>query len=203
MFQLSTDVANKILSSHFAAIQTNNLHAPITTVKGSRATPYDIGAGEISLSSPQQPGLVYETEPIDYIQFLCNIGYDMAKIKNVSSSVPKDFSCSNSSSSDGVSNMNYPSIAISGLIEKESKTVNRTVTNVGEEESSYTAFVEAPAGLHIEVVPNKLDFTKNVKKLSFQVTFELSVASRQDLFGSITWSNDKYEVRSPFVVSNA
>ncbi|KAK4429415.1 CO(2)-response secreted protease [Sesamum alatum] len=182
-------------------LKTNNLHAPITTDTGSRATAYDIGAGEISLSGPLQPGLVFETETIDYIQFLCNIGYDTSKIKSIASDVPNNFSCSSNSNSDAISDMNYPSIAISNLKENESKTVNRTVTNVGEEDLTYTAVVEAPAGMHVEVVPNKLQFTKNVKKLSFQVRFKLGSSSGEDLFGSVTWSNEKYKVRSPFVVS--
>ncbi|KAL0438387.1 UNVERIFIED_CONTAM: CO(2)-response secreted protease [Sesamum latifolium] len=182
------------------AIQMNNLHAPVTTNTGSRATAYDIGAGEISLSGPLQPGLVYETETIDYIQFLCNMGYDTSKIKSIAPDVPTNFSCSSNSNSDAISNMNYPSIAISNLKANESKTVNRTVTNVGED-ITYTAVVEAPASVHVEVVPDKLQFTKNVKKLSFQVTFKHSTSSGEDLFGSITWSNEKYKVRSPFVVS--
>ncbi|KAL0351729.1 UNVERIFIED_CONTAM: CO(2)-response secreted protease [Sesamum calycinum] len=183
------------------AIQMNNLHAPITTNTGSRATAYDIGAGEISLSGPLQPGLVYETETIDYIQFLCNTGYDTSKIKSIAPDVPNNFSCSSNSNSDAISDMNYPSIAITNLKENESKTVNRTVTNVGEEDLTYTAIVEAPASMHVQVVPNVLQFTKNVKKLSFQVTFKLGTSSGDDLFGSITWSNEKYKVRSPFVVS--
>ncbi|KAK6131336.1 hypothetical protein DH2020_034919 [Rehmannia glutinosa] len=185
------------------AIQTNNLHAPITTNTGSIATPYDIGAGEISLTGPLQPGLVYETETIDYVYFLCNMGYDANKIKSIALAVPNNFSCPSSSGSDSISNMNYPSIAVSSLKTNESKTVNRTVTNVGDEDSTYTAAVEIPAGLHVEVVPNKLQFSKSVKKLSFQVTFKLTAASKEDLFGSVTWANEKYKVRSPFVVSNA
>ncbi|KAI3460240.1 hypothetical protein Pfo_016903 [Paulownia fortunei] len=183
------------------AIQTNNLYAPITTPTGSRATPYDIGAGEISLSGPIQPGLIYETETMDYIQFLCNIGYDASRIKMIASDVPDNFSCLFNLNSDLVSNMNYPSIAISFLKENEVKTVNRIVTNVGEDESIYDAIIEAPAGVDVQVVPNKLQFTKDVKKLQFQVTFKLSTNSQEDLFGSITWSNEKHKVRSPFVVS--
>ncbi|GFP97719.1 co(2)-response secreted protease [Phtheirospermum japonicum] len=97
--------------------------------------------------------------------------------------------------------MNYPSILISGLKANGSKTVKRTVTNVGEVYSTYTVSVEAPAGVHVEVVPIKLHFTKNVKKQSFQVTF-ITTTSKGHLFGSLTWSNGKYKVRSPLVVSN-
>ncbi|KAI3460274.1 hypothetical protein Pfo_016937 [Paulownia fortunei] len=118
------------------AIQTNNLHAPITTLTGSRATPYDIGAGEISRTGPIQPGL-----------FLCNIGYDTSRIKMIALDVPHNFSC--------LINLNSDS---------------------------------APAGVDVQV------------KLKFQVTFKLSTNFQEDLFGSITWSNEKHTVRSPFVV---
>ncbi|GFP80263.1 co(2)-response secreted protease [Phtheirospermum japonicum] len=184
------------------AIQTNNLHAAITKHDGLRATPYDIGAGEISLFGPLCPGLVYETETIDYLQFLCNMGYNTSVVKSIASTVPSNFSCPSNSSPDLISDMNYPSIAVSGLIANGSKTVKRTVTNVGEAYSTYTASVEAPAGMHVQVVPNKLQFTKYVKKQSFQVTFILTTTSKGHLFGSLAWSNWKYKVRSPLVVNN-
>ncbi|KAL3641005.1 hypothetical protein CASFOL_015973 [Castilleja foliolosa] len=130
------------------AIRTNNLHARITTSTGSRATPYAIGAGEISLSGPIFPGLIYETKNADYVQFLCNMGYNSSVIKSISSTVPSNFDCPSNSSPDLISDMNYPSIAISDLEENKSRTVTRTVTNVGEVYSTYTATVEAPAGMH-------------------------------------------------------
>ncbi|XP_051139552.1 CO(2)-response secreted protease-like [Andrographis paniculata] len=184
------------------AIQTDNLQTPIKTMKGSIATPYEIGAGVITISRPLQPGLIYETGIIDYLQFLCNNGYNADKIKKISHVVPSNFTCS-SNSSDSISNMNYPSIAISNLKQNDIKTVVRTVANVGEEDSKYTAVVEAPCNVHVEVVPSKLEFSKGIKKLSYQVKFKLTAASKKDIFGSITWSNTKYKVRSPFVVAKA
>ncbi|XP_009769237.1 CO(2)-response secreted protease-like isoform X1 [Nicotiana sylvestris] len=185
------------------AIQTNNLKAPITTNFGSKATPYDIGAGEASTSGPLKPGLVYATDVADYLHFLCSVGYDISKIKLISSTVPKDFSCPKHSSSELVSNMNYPSIAISGLKKYKTKKVTRTVTNVGEEASVYIAIVEAPTGLRVQVIPSKLEFTNKNKKLSYEVSFRASSTTKEDMFGSITWTNGKYKVRSPFVVSNS
>ncbi|XP_070038760.1 CO(2)-response secreted protease-like isoform X2 [Nicotiana tomentosiformis] len=185
------------------AIQTNNLKAPITTNFGSKATPYDIGAGEASTSGPLKPGLVYATDVADYLHFLCSVGYDKSKIKLISSTVPKDFSCPKNSSSELVSNMNYPSIAISSLKKYKTKKVTRIVTNVGGEASVYTAIVEAPTGLRVQVIPSKLEFTNNSKKLSYEVSFRASSTTKEDLFGSITWTNGKYKVRSPFVVSKS
>ncbi|KAL3649759.1 hypothetical protein CASFOL_006162 [Castilleja foliolosa] len=184
------------------ATQRNNRYAPITTDNGSIATPYEIGSGEINLSGPLCPGLVYETTTIDYIQFLCNLGYNISVIRKVSATVPVNFSCPANPSSHLISDMNYPSISVSGLKANETRTVKRTVTNVGEVYSSYTAIVQAPTGLHVQVVPNKLHFTKNLKKLTFQVTFKLTTTSlSEDLFGSFSWYNWKHNVRSPFVAS--
>ncbi|GFQ06972.1 co(2)-response secreted protease [Phtheirospermum japonicum] len=186
------------------AIQRNNVHAPITIMNGSRATPYDIGAGEISLFGPLSPGLVYETRTTDYLQFLCNMGYNTSLIKSVASTAPSNFSCPSNSSPDLIPDVNYPSIAVSGLKANKTRTVKRTVTNVGEANSIYYATVETPIGMQVQVVPKLLRFTKAVKKQTFQVTFFLltTTTSQEPLFGSVTWSNWKYKVRSPFVVTN-
>ncbi|GFQ07727.1 co(2)-response secreted protease [Phtheirospermum japonicum] len=189
------------------AINRNNLDSPITTtLRGSRATPYDIGAGEISTSGPIQPGLVYETETLDYITFLCDISYNQTKIELIAPGVLCPVN--NKSSSDSVSDMNYPSFSISNLKENELRTVARTVTNVGEDdESIYEAAVDAPAGVDVQVVPGQLHFTKDVRKLRFQVAFKLTSAVKSRgggedvLFGTIVWTSAERKVRSPFVVT--
>ncbi|KAL5845347.1 hypothetical protein ACOSQ4_011305 [Xanthoceras sorbifolium] len=186
------------------ATQINNKKDAITTDSGSIATPYDFGAGEISPTAPLQPGLVYETTTVDYLNFLCYSGFDISKIKVIASTIANNFTCPKESSIDLISNINYPSIAISNFSGKESKTVIRTVTNVaGDDESIYVVSTDAPKGLTVKVIPGKLQFSKNGQKLSYQVTFSSTASSlKEDVFGSITWSNGKYKVRSPFVVSS-
>lgn len=147
---------------------------------------------------------MYETTTVDYLNFLCYYGYNITTIKTIAKDTPDDYGCPENSSTDLVSNMNYPSIAISGLSGKESKRVNRTVTNVGGDgETEYSASVEEAAGVKVEVVPAKLQFNKNGEKKTYQVVFSLSGGSelKEDVFGAITWSNGKYRVRSPVVVS--
>ncbi|KAF8405433.1 hypothetical protein HHK36_010339 [Tetracentron sinense] len=184
------------------ATQSNNEKVPITEDSGSTATPYDYGAGEISPSGALQPGLVYETTTNDYLEFLCNYGYKVSTIKTIASAVPAGFDCPKNSSKDMISNLNYPSIAISKFDGKESKKVSRTVTNVGaDEETIYTATVKSPNGLVVKVIPDTLQFTKNNKKLSYQVEFSAS-SLKDDAFGSITWTNGKYKVRSVFAISS-
>ncbi|WOK98805.1 hypothetical protein Cni_G07517 [Canna indica] len=184
------------------ATQVNNEKAPLTTDSGSTATPYDIGAGEVSPTAALQPGLVYETEPGDYLQFLCNYGYSSSKISLITT-IPEGFECPKNSSNEFISDLNYPSIAVSSFSGKESKTVNRIATNVGSEEDvTYIVSVNAPSELDVKVTPNKLHFTKNMKKLCYQVIFSATNSSvKGDVFGSITWSDGVHRVRSPFVVT--
>ncbi|MBA0745728.1 hypothetical protein Gogos_008292 [Gossypium gossypioides] len=190
------------------AAQTNNMKAPITTEKGTAATPYDFGAGEVSTTGPLQPGLVYETTAIDYLNFLCYHGYNIATIKIMANTIPDGFTCPEESSIDLISNINYPSIAISNFDEKAGRRVNRTLTNVAgnakmeDAKTVYNISIDAPAGLDVQVVPDKLHFSKIDEKSSYQVSFSAANPLKKDVFGSITWSNGRYKVRSTFTISS-
>ncbi|XP_050941995.1 CO(2)-response secreted protease-like [Cucumis melo] len=186
------------------AIQTNNLGSPMTLDTGSVATPYDYGAGEISTNGALQPGLVYETSTTDYLLYLCGRGYNLTTIKSITTTVPDGFDCPKNSTTDYISNMNYPTIAVSELKGKESKKVIRTVTNVGGNgETVYTVSVDAPEEVEVKVIPEKLKFAKNNEKQSYQVVFTPTASTlKERVFGSITWTNGKHRVRSLFVVTS-
>ncbi|KAF2297967.1 hypothetical protein GH714_006785 [Hevea brasiliensis] len=169
---------------------------------GAIATAYDYGAGEISATGPLQPGLVYETTAIDYINFLCYHGYDTSTIKVISATLPDGFTCPKDSSSDLISNINYPSIAVFNLAANQIRNVSRTLTNVGGDgATSYTPMLSLPHGLGVAVDPMELKFTGNGQRLSYQVVFN-APSPMDDVFGSITWTNGKFKVRTPFVVSS-
>ncbi|KAK8678361.1 hypothetical protein V6N13_143865 [Hibiscus sabdariffa] len=186
------------------AAQINNKKAPIMTEKSTAATPYDFGSGEVSTTRPLQPGLVYETTTIDYLNFLCYYGYNTSTVKNMAYTVPDGFTCPEGSSIDLISNINYPSISISDFDEKAGRKVIRTLTNVaGNAKTVYNVSVDAPAGLYVRVVPDNLEFTKIGDKSSNQVSFSTENLLKKDVFGSITWSNGKYKVRSPFAISSS
>ncbi|KAM0917720.1 hypothetical protein ACQ4PT_009178 [Festuca glaucescens] len=185
------------------ATQQNNDKAPMTTDSGTVATPFDYGAGQVNPTGALDPGLVYDLAADDYLHFLCNYGYGASQIKLITSP-PASFSCAGNASKDLISDLNYPSIAVTGLGAAASRTVTREVTNVGaQEDAAYTVAVSAPAGLDVKVVPSKLEFTNTVKKLTFQVTFSSkNTAAKGALTGSITWSDGKHTVHSPFAISN-
>ncbi|KAF3328165.1 subtilisin-like protease SBT5.3 [Carex littledalei] len=186
------------------ATQANSDKAPLMTISGSAATPYDIGSGEVVPTAALQPGLVYDLTTRDLLLFLCNYGYNSSKISLISNNT-NGFSCPSNSSINLISDLNYPSIAVSALKQNEVRTVNRVVTNVGaQDDTVYTASVNSPSGLDVRVVPNKLKFSKSYKSLGFQVLFSVKDSSLQgDLFGSITWSDGTHTVRSPFAVTTA
>ncbi|XP_065847645.1 CO(2)-response secreted protease-like [Euphorbia lathyris] len=184
------------------ASQTNNVKEAITTDSGAKATAYDYGAGEISTAAPLQAGLVYDTNTTDYINFLCYYGYDTSQIKIISTNLPNNFSCPKDSTSDLISNINYPSIAISNLSLNQSKNITRMLTNVGGDGNfTYTASTFVPPGLEVGITPTKLQFMRNGQRISYQVYFK-AISPVKDVFGEIMWTNGKYKVRTPFVVSN-
>ncbi|PSS31233.1 CO(2)-response secreted protease [Actinidia chinensis var. chinensis] len=186
---MPTGIAAAVKSQFPAwATQTNNTKGLITTDSGSVATPYDYFAGEVTTTGLLQPGLVYETNPVDYLEFLRVFGYDIVEIKLISPVVPDGFTCPEGLSANLISDMNYPTIAISCFDGKESKRVIRTVTNVSvEDETLYTATVDVPTGLEVEMIPEKLQFTKKNKKLGYRAIFISTTSSqKEDLFGSIT-----------------
>lgn len=55
---------------------------------------------------------------------------DTSTITVISKDVPGVFSCPKESSVDLMSNINYPSISASNLTGFQSRTINRTLTNV-------------------------------------------------------------------------
>lgn len=177
------------------------MKGPITTDSESVVTPYDYGAGEVTTTGPLQPGLIYETNTVDYLHFFCNYGYGIPEIKLIAVEIPDGLTCPKERSANRISDMNYPSIAVSNFKGKESRRVVRTATNVGAyEETVYTATVEGPPRWEVKVIPQKLQFTKENKKLIYEVTFTSETSPEEDVFGSITWTNGMYRVRTPFVV---
>lgn len=181
------------------ATSMNNAGNPMTNDSNVGASPFDMGAGELSPLRALNPGLVYDTTIDDYLQFLCNLGFKASQISSVSGN--KGFSCSSESKDELISDMNYPSIAISGL--KSTRSIKRTVTNIGSASGSVYKFtVDSPPGLEVKVSPSELAFSGTSDKATFSVLFTASTtASKGYAFGSITWADGTHNVRTPFAVN--
>ncbi|XP_054791108.1 CO(2)-response secreted protease-like [Prosopis cineraria] len=177
----------------------NNMRKSLTNSSNDYASPHEMGAGEISPLKALYPGLVFETDTEDYLQFLCYQGYSQKSIRSMSKT---NFSCPKNSSKDLISNINYPSISIKQLRRNQkAKVIRRTVTNVGPLNATYIAKVRAPEGLIVKVLPSKLVFSESVKKLSYEVSFDGKETHGGYNFGSLTWLDGRHYVHTVFAVN--
>lgn len=175
---------------------------PLTNTTGSFSIPHEMGVGEISPLNALDPGLVFETTTEDYLRFLC---YNRSPEKTIRSMSKTNFKCPRKSLGGLISSsINYPSISIGRLDRSRGsvRTIKRSVTNVGRIPNvTYTATVHAPMGLKVKVLPKKISFVENVKRVAFKVAFDGKGASAGYNFGSLTWSASSYSVRMVFAVN--
>jgi hypothetical protein len=124
------------------AYQVDNTGKPIQREGGVAATPLDYGAGHVKPAAAYDPGLVYDSGPLEWLQFICGAGEDFL--------LGGEPGCATTGSIDP-SNLNYPSISVGDLAGKQ--TVTRTVTNATNQASIYVPKVQAPAGFTVKVSP--------------------------------------------------
>nr|GLL38852.1 subtilisin-like protease SBT3.9 [Ipomoea trifida] len=157
------------------------------------ADAFDHGGGIINPNKARYPGLIYDMTTTDYLQCLCAMGYDSRVISGLAGQTT---SCNNGLS---IFNVNFPSITIPNL--NGPITLTRTVTNVGPVNSVYKVMVEPPKGITVVVTPSTLNFSPNVKKISFSVQISTSYGSNTGYyFGSLTWNDGVNNVRIPISV---
>src|SRR5262249_22508055 len=126
------------------AAQKDNRNKPIgDQASDDPATPLDFGAGEVAARGIFDPGLVYDSGPVQWLQFACGIGVHLVL------SGGQD-SCDVVGTVDP-SDYNSPSLAVGDLAGVQ--TVTRTVTNVDKKLGLYAAVVQAPPGVKVKVSP--------------------------------------------------
>ncbi|XP_052311934.1 subtilisin-like protease SBT4.6 isoform X2 [Populus trichocarpa] len=160
---------------------------------------FAFGSGHVNPVTAIHPGLVYETQKSDYIQLFCGLGYTAEKIRQISGD---NSSCSKAARNTLPRDLNYPSMAAKVAVE-ESFTIkfHRTVTNVGNANSTYKAKIFSRSSLKIKVVPEALSFKSLKEKKSFAVTIVgRDLTYNSILSASLVWSDGSHSVRSPIVV---
>ena len=166
---------------------TDNKGAPISTDSGDIANAFDYGSGQVDINAAANPGLVYDSNSTDWLRWLCGTGQLAAT----------GATCSSVGSIDP-SDLNQPNIAIGALAGRQ--TVTRTVTNVSVLPGLYVPKIVAPAGVSVSVSP-KLLLVKPGGKATYRVTFtRTSAAFDEYAFGSLTWTNGLFKVRSQLAV---
>lgn len=158
------------------------------------------GSGQINPVAASDPGLVFDASEADYVNFLCKTGYDTSTLKIVTG---------DNSSCDGISpgrawDLNYPSYSLyveDG--EQISGNFTRRVTNVGDANSTYSAFLYMPKLFTVTVEPSILTFSAVGETQSFTVSVIGPPISQQPITsGTIFWADGTHIVRTPLVVYN-
>ena len=158
------------------------------------ANPFDFGAGHIVPNDAFDPGLVYDISDDEYDAYACGIRSPAVPTSRCDQLVADGFSLL-------ARDLNQPSIAISRLA--NTVTTSRRVSNPTDEAQVFNVQVAAPPGLSIEVSPSTLNIGPG-ESAGFDVTTTF-VSGPLDLwrFGSLTWTNDDYAVRSPIAIKPA
>lgn len=176
-----------------ATILDKNGKLIIVDPEGKSGNAFDYGSGFVNPTRVLDPGLIYDTQPGDYISFLCSIGYDEKSLRLITRD---NSTCHQTFRTPSA--LNYPSITVPNL--KDNFSVTRTVTNVGKPNSIYIAVVSSPIGINVTVVPKQLIFNSIGQKIKFTVNFKEAAPSKGYAFGFLSWRNRKTQVTSPLVV---
>ncbi|XVF20155.1 hypothetical protein REPUB_Repub11eG0173900 [Reevesia pubescens] len=158
------------------------------------------GSGHVNPIKATSPGLVYEVVKGDYIKFLCSMGYDADKIRQISGN---NNTCPKTSENALLPrNLNYPSLTAQIVSDKSFKVgFYRTVTNVGIASSTYKVEVSSNSKLDVKVVPEVLSFKSLKEKKSFNVTVTGDALNKfSTVSASLVWSDGTHNVRSPIVI---
>ncbi|MFK3739852.1 S8 family serine peptidase [Massilia sp. TN1-12] len=159
------------------------------TARTTGTLPWAQGAGHIAPTAAADPGLVYDASEIDYARFLCGIG----------AGVYSNATC-NAIGTIPAYDLNLASLTAANVL--GALTLNRTVTNVGTTEATYTASAELP-GFTVQVIPATLTLAPGAKA-SFQVKLNRTNAEQNTWkYGKLTWTDGTHVVRSPLIARGA
>ena len=154
------------------------------------ADPFDFGAGHIRPNDAINPGLTYDAGLLDYVAASCGTDSPLGSAELCAG-------LESSGTSSDPADLNLPSIGVGEVF--GTKTVRRTVTNVGKA-GTYRAHVKAPPGFDVQVTPRQFHIGKGESQ-TFEVTFtHVSAPANEWRFGSLTLRDGNHVVRSPIAV---
>ncbi|KZV51253.1 subtilisin-like protease [Dorcoceras hygrometricum] len=170
----------------------DNTVNPVLDADYKKATPFAYGSGHIRPNRAMDPGLVYDLNVDDYLDFLCGLGYNKTIIRRFSGTF---HACPNKYN---LLDFNYPSITVPNL--PGSVTLSRKLKNVGRP-GTYAAHVRSPHGFSVSVEPKVLKFERIGEEKRFKLTIKVRKATDGYKYGQLTWADGFHYVRSPIVVS--
>ncbi|WZZ35993.1 hypothetical protein YC2023_019394 [Brassica napus] len=178
------------------------IKSAIMTTALTLNNPLAVGAGHVRADRVLSPGLIYDTSPQDFINFLCHEVKQSRKLINIITRSNASDACRHPSPY-----LNYPSIIAYFTSDQNGpKIVRRTLTNVREAKRSYSVRVRGLKGINVVIEPKRLMFSKKNEKQSYTVRLESQRALRGDVvYGVVSWVDDedaKFEVSCPVVATS-
>ena len=173
------------------AYQTDSEGDPIQR-GGEDATVFDYGSGHVDGRAMFDPGLVYDSDAADWIQYICGTpeAYKIAETCDDFGSIEP-------------SQLNYPSITAAQLTGVN--TFTRTVTNVDDRGALYRVQIEEPAGTEVSIDQSWIYLWPG-ESHTYTLTVERTDGAFDEwAFGSITFKQvgggwHRHEVTSPITV---
>ncbi|VVA23486.1 PREDICTED: subtilisin [Prunus dulcis] len=160
------------------------------------------GAGHVNPSKANDPGLIYDTKPEDYIPYLCGLNYTDEQIQVITQ---QRVNCSQVEAIPEAQ-LNYPSFSIIVGSSEDSKSqyYTRTVKNVGPANSTYNLDLFVPQNMGMSVNPEVLKFTEVNQEITFEAEFFAEDSAGKDgvpfAQGYLRWVSDQHSVTSPISV---
>ncbi|XP_004300734.1 PREDICTED: subtilisin-like protease [Fragaria vesca subsp. vesca] len=190
-----------IKSAMMTTAEVNNLAgSAILDETLSAADLFAIGAGHVNPSKANDPGLIYDIQPQDYIPYLCGLNYTS---KQIAAITQQKVQCSKVGAiPEG--QLNYPSFSIFILPGGKPQKYTRTLTNVGPANSTYKLAPLSQHKMNITVLPEVLTFTEVNQKLTYQVVFAAQDGAGGDGIpfsqGYLSWVSNQHTVNTPISV---
>ena len=168
---------------------------------------WEIGSGHLLPQRTVDPGLVYDLDRYDYLEFLCDSGYNYSQIGSITG---RRSSCNwpwRPSTNDPWE-LNYPAISLKYDLNGPSEQrfrVPRKLTQVSDIGSTYSVSITNPENVIVTVVPPTLVFTikgeKNIYFVDVLIKNVKVIGSPHSSFGKLTWSDGAHYVTSPILVT--
>ncbi|CAN0863092.1 Subtilisin-like protease SBT1.6 [Linum grandiflorum] len=175
---------------------------------GRAASPLDFGAGHIDPNRAMDPGLIYDIQIQDYVDFLCGLNFTRKQMDTILRR--RDWNCRRPVEA---AEFNYPSptaVFETGTKYPRSITFRRTLSNVGNAKSVYRASLEhVPSTMRIQVEPKRLSFNHLNEARKFSVSVSLTdnhndddeEEEQQTVYCFLRWIDQhSHVVSSPIVV---
>lgn len=160
---------------------------------------FSYGAGYVNPLQAIDPGLIYDISKEDYVQMLCNYGYNAEQIQQISGG---NFTCHGASNRSLLKELNYPALVITVKpLKPFNVEIHRIVTNVGFPNSTYKATISSNSKINITVKPEILEFRSLNEKQSLVVNVVGGPKPNKTAFSSsLVWSDGIHFVKSPIIV---